>query len=284
MTETMPAAVLPDLWLDWCKVTGTATDRRDQSTLALFRRQVRPPRALFEAMLPKVKNAIAPAWPAALRGDATALERLMNRGTARMADRGMDCMPRLRLRRMLFAAVMIAPTDLGGLGLDRRHVRTLTPIELQELRPRIGRADNENSCPACAVWSWLEILGTNSKWSQGTVKALGRRRDDAHGETHRHQREDPCPDWMDWPEQSNLLPAIDRWGYLDQYESMHPSSLSVLIRNMVMIAEAPVVEFPLPEPASAPPTRYISPEEEAKILSRADELNACVAKILREYG
>lgn len=283
MTETMPAAVLHDLWLDWCEVTGTHTDRRDQSTLALFRRQARPPRALFEAMLPKVKNGIAPAWPASLRGDATALERLMDRGTARMADRGMDWMTRLRLRRMLFAAVMIAPTDLGGLGLDRRHVRTLTPIELQELRPRIGRADNENSCPACAVWSWLEVLGTNSTWSRGAVMALGRRRDDAHSETHRHQLEDPCPDWLDWPEQANLLPAIDRWGYLDQYESMHPSSLSVLIGTMAMIAEAPVVEFPQTEPAPVPPARHISTEEEIEILRRADELNARVALILREY-
>lgn len=280
----MPAAVLPDLWFDWCAVTGTATDRRDQSTLALFRRQARPPQALFEAMLPKVKKTNAPAWPALLRGDATALERLTDRGSTRMADPGMDYMTRLRLRRMLFAAVMIAPADLGGLGLDRRHVRTLTPIELHELRPRIGCADDEAACPACAVWSWLEILSTNSKWSRGAVRALGLRRDETLGEKHRHEREDPGPNWLDWPDQANLLPAIDRWGYLDQYESMHPSSLSVLIRTMVMIAEAPVIESPQTELVPAPPARHISQEEEAEILSRADELNTRVAKILREYG
>jgi hypothetical protein len=275
---------LPGHWVDWCAATGTPVNQLNQLTLDRFRHQSRPPQTLLRHLVPKVAEPGALAWPVDLRQDKTALTRLICSGSSRISNPDLDWITRLRLRRLVFAAVLIAPVDLGGLSLDRKQTRRLTTARFKELRPQVGYADDEASCPACAVWSWLEILGTNSKWSRGTVKALGRRRDDAHGETHRHQCEDPCPDWMDWPEQSNLLPAIDRWGYLDQYESMHPSSLSVLIRSMVVIAEAPVVEFPLPEPAPAPPTRYISPEEEAKILSRADELNACVAKILREYG
>jgi hypothetical protein len=52
----------------------------------------------------------------------------------------------------------------------------------------------------------------------------------------------------------------------------------------VPFAEAPVVEFSHTEPTPVPPARYISQEKEAEILSRADELNARVAEILREYG
>lgn len=54
--------------------------------------------------------------------------------------------------------------------------------------------------------------------------------------------------------------------------------------QLVPFAEAPVVEFSQTEPAPVPPARHISPEKEGEILSRADELNARVAKVLREYG
>lgn len=274
----------PGLWVDWCAATGTPSGRRDQATLDLFRQQARPSRIVLDAIRPNVETPRAPAWPVQLRHHDTALARLIRGGSARISHPDLDWITRLRLRRLLFAAVLIAPVDLGGLGLDRSKTRSLNPIGLQKLRPQIGSADDESSCPSCAVWSWLEILGTNSKWSRGAVKALGRRRDDARGLTHRHEREDPSPDWLDWPDQANLLPAIDRWGYLDQYESMHPSSLSALIRTMVMIAEAPIVEFPQTEPAPTPPARHISPEEEGEILSRADELNARISRILKEFS
>ncbi|MUU73517.1 hypothetical protein [Pseudarthrobacter sp. GA104] len=274
----------PGLWVDWCAATGTPSERRDQATLDRFRKQAQPSRIVLDAIRPKVETSRAPAWPVQLRHHDTALARLIRSGSSRINNPDLDWISRLRLRRLVFAAVLISPVDLGGLGLDRSKARSLNPRRLQELRPQIGSADDAASCPACAVWSWLEILGTNSKWSQGAIKALGRRRDDARSETHRHQREDPCPDWLDWPEQANLLPAIDRWGYLDQYESIHPSSLSILIHTMVMIAEAPVVEFPQTEPAPVPPARHISPEEETEILSRADELNARISRILKEFG
>lgn len=283
MAEPIREHALPGLWVDWCAATGTPVNQYNQLTLDRFRHQARPPRALLHHLAPKAAKPAAPAWPVQQHDDA-ALARLIRGGSSRISNPELDWITRLRLRRLLFAAVLIAPVDLGGLGLDRNKTRSLTPIGLHELRPQIGWTDDESSCPACAVWSWLEILGTNSKWSRGALRTLGRRRDDAPDQTHRHEREDPSPDWLDWPDQANLLPAIDRWGYLDQYESMHPSSLSVLIRTMVMIVEAPVVESPQTELVPAPPARHISPEEEAEILSRADELNTRVAKILREYG
>ncbi|WP_247040370.1 hypothetical protein [Arthrobacter rhizosphaerae] len=54
--------------------------------------------------------------------------------------------------------------------------------------------------------------------------------------------------------------------------------------QLVPFAVAPVVEFPQTEPVQATPARHISLEEEAGILSRADELNARVAKILHAYS
>lgn len=284
MAESTRNHTLPALWVDWCAATGTPENQLNQVTLDRFCHQVRPPQTLLRQLVPKAAKPEAPAWSVDLRHDETALARLVRGCSSRINNPDLDWISRLRLRRLVFAAVLIAPVDLGGLGLDRSKARSLNPRRLQELRPQIGSADDSASCPACAVWSWLEILGTNSKWSRGAVKALGRRRDDARSETHRHQREDPCPDWLDWPEQANLLPAIDRWGYLDQYESIHPSSLSILIHTMVMIAEAPVVEFPQTEPAPVPPARHISPEEETEILSRADELNARISRILKELG
>lgn len=54
--------------------------------------------------------------------------------------------------------------------------------------------------------------------------------------------------------------------------------------QLVPFAEAPVVEFSQTQPAPVPPTRHNSPEREAEILGRADELNGRVANILLEYG
>lgn len=239
MAEPTRNHTLPGLWVDWCAATGTPVNQLNRMTLDRFRHQARPPQTLLRHLVPKAAKPRAPAWPVHLRHDETALARLIRGGSSRIANPELDWITRLRLRRLVFAAVLIAPGDLGGLGLNRKKTCRLTPVRLQVLRQQIGCTDDQATCPACAVWSWLEILGTNSKWSRGAVRALGLRCDDTPGEKHRHEREDPSPDWLDWPDRANLLPAIDRWGYLDQYESMHPSSLSVLIRTMVMIADAP---------------------------------------------
>ena len=186
----------------------------------------------------------------------------------------------------MFAAVLLAPAGQGGLGLTRDQALELTPAAFQELRPQIGTAEEESSCPACAIWSWLEVLGTNSSWSSAMVRALAKRA----GETpksdvaHRHELDDPNPGWGDWQECSNLLPGIDRWGYIYQYSSMHRSSLSVVIAVMALLLDTPV-----PRPINSPPApelqtiRHMTPEEEASILARADELNKRVTALLASF-
>ncbi|MEU3624817.1 hypothetical protein BS329_17895 [Amycolatopsis coloradensis] len=194
--------------------------------LEMFARQAAPSQKLLSAL--RSPAMAAPTWPPALRNDVTALERVVHGCTSRVNDPDTRWIARLRLRRLLFAAVLLAPPDQGGLGLSRSQARGLTARRLSELRPDIGRTDEEASCPACAVWSWLDIIGTNNGWSPAALRELGHRRNPPAGERHRYEFVDPSPDWSAWSEQSNLLPAIDQWGYVDRYKSLHPSSLSGL--------------------------------------------------------
>lgn len=190
--------MLPKLWLEWCAVTGHPVDRRDEAVLDLFARQAAPSRKLLNAL--RSRRAAAPAWPRAFRDDESALERLVRGGSARISDTATGWITRLRLRRLLFAAVLLAPPYQGGLGLSRGQARDLTSEQLRELRPRIGRADDQASCPARAVWSWLDVVGTNNGWSQAALRELGHRRDGMAGERHRHEPDDLSPDWLDWPD------------------------------------------------------------------------------------
>lgn len=277
--------VLPDLWTDWCSVTATPFAQRDEATLTRFARQARPPQRMLAALRPGVETDRAPAWPRECRrSGSSALQQLIHRGSARINAPDLHWIIRLRMRRLLFAAVLIAPAGQGGLGLTRNRTLDLTPRRLQDLRPLVGSTEDETSCPACAVWSWLEVLGTNSGWSRSAVRALGYRRDDLSGTSHRHEHEDPNPDWSNWRGYSNLLPAIDRWGYIDMYASMHRSSLSVLISAIATMIATPVVPGTPPEPAPKQPARDITPEEEKLILARADELNSRITAILEECG
>lgn len=274
---------LPDLWTDWCSVAGKPAEQVDAAALALFSRQVGASRAVLASLRRMIcpEPAVAPAWPRAHRDDPESLHRLVKRATILVQEPATHWVFRLRLRRMIFAAVMIAPPGHGGLGLDRPGTLGLRPNEMQRLRTRIGIAPDPQSCPACAVWSWLEVVGTNNGWSHGAVRALGHRRDREDDE-HRHLLPDANTDWLFCV---GMLPAIDRWGYVEPYASMHPSSLTAVIRAMDALLEGPApVRTPMPDPEPRSTRHEISPEEEERILARADELTARVAKILREYG
>ncbi|MDP9904786.1 hypothetical protein [Arthrobacter bambusae] len=275
---------LPELWIDWCEVTSASPEVRDEDVLTLFARQA----GASQKMLASLRLAepedqqLATAWPAGHRRDAGALRLLLRQGTARVNDPATFWIDRLRLRRLLFAGVLLAPASQGGLGLTRDQALGLTPASFAGLRSGVGVAEEERACPACAVWSWLEVLGANAGWSSAMVKSLAHRRDEP-SEGHRHELDDPNPEWAEWTDCPNLLPSIDRWGYLGSFASMHRSSLSSLIGAMTWFIEAaPVLETA--ELQSSAPTRHISAEEEAAILARADELNARVAALLSDFG
>ncbi|MCQ6272063.1 hypothetical protein M8J71_16450 [Pseudarthrobacter sp. R1] len=275
---------LPDLWTDWCSVMGVPAGRIDETAVSRFVQQVQPSQAVLTALRRRLapKDPVAPAWPRAHREDIGSLQRLIRRGTAIVQHPGTHWVFRLRLRRMLFAAVLLAPPSQGGLGLDRSGALEMRPERMRRLRPRVGVAEDPASCPSCATWSWLDVIGTNSGWSHGSVRALGHRLDE-EGTSHRHLQPDPNPDWH---LALGMLPAVDRWGWIDSYRSMHPSSLSAVISAVALLLDGPEpVLAPGPAAVAMPagPRRQISREEEEQILKRADELTARVEAILREF-
>lgn len=184
---TQQLTATPELWQDWCAVTGTAEDQLDEATLQRFAATsgasrktlatLRGRRAAGEQSTGEPSSAAAPAWPAEQRDEPTSLQRLITHGSTIIATGSTGWIARLRMRRLLFAAVLLEPSGHGGLGLSRSQARALTPSRLATLREQVGTSDEEDACPACAVWSWLEIIGTNNGWSPSTVRALGRRRD-----------------------------------------------------------------------------------------------------------
>ncbi|WP_314191894.1 hypothetical protein [uncultured Arthrobacter sp.] len=275
--------VLPDLWIDWCSVTGVPARELNETALLRFSQQVRPSRAVLSTLRRRLAPDVpaAPAWPRGHTEDTGSLQRLIRRGTAIIQHPGTHWVFRLRMRRMLFAAVLLAPRSHGGLGLDRAGALGLRPDRMRELRQWIGIAEDPSACPACATWSWLDVIGTNSGWSHGSVRALGHRRDE-DGPGHRHLRPDPNPDWHFCV---GLLPAVDRWGWIDDYRSMHPSSLSAVISAAALLLDGPDPTARRANAASMPasPRRQMSREEEEQILRRADELTARIEAILREF-
>jgi len=275
---------LPDLWTDWCLVMGVPAGRIDEASLSRFVQQVQPSRAVLSTLRRRLapKDPPAPAWPRGHTEDTGSLQRLIRRGTAIIHHPGTHWVFRLRMRRMLFTAVLLAPRSHGGLGLDRAGALGLRPDRMRELRQWIGIAEDPSACPACATWSWLDVIGTNSGWSHSSVRVLGHRRDEV-GSAHRHLRPDPNPDWH---LSIGLLPAVDRWGWIDAYRSMHPSSLSAVISAAALLLDG-LEPAPAPVPAAAAmpasPRRQMSREEEEQILKRADELTARIEAILREF-
>ncbi|WP_087099186.1 hypothetical protein [Nocardiopsis sp. JB363] len=268
------------LWVDWCAVTGTSLEDRDPVTLDRFARQASPSQRVLAALRP-MRVLDGPAWPAEHRGDTGSLHRLLARGTVLGDHPDVAWLSRLRLRRLLFAGVLLAPASHGGLGLSRPQSQALTPDRLQRLRPTIAHTEGANDCPACAVWSWIEVIGANYDWSRSLMRNVIRRRS-GHKTAHQHEQPDPYPDWRMSPV---ILAGIDRWGWIEPWTPMHPASISRLVRAIRALLDGPA---PQPAPAvaytSAPPPRQIDPEEEAEIHARADEILARVEDALAEFG
>lgn len=155
----MVDVALPALWLDWCYATDTPVDHRDEDTLAQFVRQASPSRAMLGVLRPATQAPHTPAWPTTTTDNPTDLGVLLEHVSRRARDPLTDWITRLRLRRLAFAAVLIAPTGSGGAAMTRTDVVTLSPEQLHDLRPSIATTDAPTSCPSCpscAVWSWLE--------------------------------------------------------------------------------------------------------------------------------
>lgn len=275
-------AAPPALWVDWCAVTGTSPTLRDEETLSKFATQAHPSHAVLKALQPAVTTR-TPAWPSALREDSGALHQLLRVGTALTLNASTPWSNRLRIRRLLFAAVLLAPEAQGGFNLTRAQIRALTPARIEQRLPGLESTEDQMKCISCAVWAWLDVLGANSDWSRGGIRQVIHRQS-LRTNCSRHPGSAPNDAWKDWPNYANLMPAIDRWGWVDPYSSMHPSSLSKLIKDLERLYDEPL--RPDEEPPPSPPASIpkISPKKEAEILARADEVNARVTALLQEYS
>ena len=67
---------LPDIWTDWCSVTGASAGGIDEATLLLFSRQVQPSRAVLSQLRRRLapEEPAAPAWPRRHREDTGSLQ------------------------------------------------------------------------------------------------------------------------------------------------------------------------------------------------------------------
>ena len=229
---------------------------------------------------------IAPAWPRTLRDDQQALTRLVRNGTASVQLAGSDWQHRVRLRRMLAVAVLIAPADAGGAALSRAEITGLRPPRMSALRQQLGTDPEPACCPRCVIWSWLQVIGTNRHWSRAAVREHESFPDRLEAGQHRHELEDPEPDWMLWGVDASLVPALDRWGYLELHASLHPSSLSVIITRIADLAARPTAQY-VPEgrrETSLQRGPRISAEREHEILAEADALDARMKRLIASLG
>ena len=275
---------LPQLWIDWCAATGTSIETDDAATIERFARMAQPSRDVLVALCARTSGQAvertAPAWPVILHDDQQALARTLRNGTASVQLAGPDWQHRVRLRRLLAIAVLIAPVQLGGAALSRSEVSGLMPPRLAEIREQLGCHDDPASCPQCILWSWLQVLGMNRHWSRTAVREHESFPDRLDEPQHRHELEDPEPDWMLWSREASLVPAMDRHGYLELHASLHPSSLSVVIARIADLgARAPAQQIPDGRRLGRAASPTVSAARECEILAEADALNARMARI-----
>lgn len=274
------------LWHDWCVVTGTHPDDRSPATVDRFTQQVSASQRLLRALRAGTGDHFgpppAPAWPQHL-----SLPVVLGRCHAIATDRGSLWLARLQAARAAYVATLIAPGDQGGLGLTRAASVELSVHDLDHYRQRLAETSNtadEAECAACAIWRWLEVVGTAALWSHWSVRQLAHtmhQREKSRRGEHVHQQPDPAPQWRHTP----LLVSIDQWGYLEQHIGLHVSSLSALIASLMRLSDVRHTPGEQPMPAEqresqelmrqrpSLPATGITAEEEATILARADELN-----------
>lgn len=290
------STTIPSLWMDWCAVTHTDPQRRDPEVIERFALQASPSQRLLKVLqppvAPSVDNSTASAWP-----DGLQLESILSRCHQIATSPDSTWIARLRSRRLGFCAAALAPRQQGGLGLTRGQLVNLTTQELTEHRQQLRAAASRQAglehrapatpmtCPSCAIWWWLQIVGTASGWSHWSVRDLAHRMPAQArvANSHVHEREDPSPDWQ----HAVLLMAIDQWGYLEQYAPLHVSSLSTLIASITDLSRmepAALVSAANDRDSDQSEPQHVTPEREAAILARADELNRRIDEWFAQHG
>lgn len=124
------------------------------------------------------------------------------------------------------------------LGLPQSRVRELVPAAVtvdadgvQVAGRPVPAAVDPRRCPACAVVRWLDILGALDGLGRGSARMD---LTSAHASTatdpHRHE----CREPQRWRAAATLLPAIDRYGWHDDYRPITART----IRTRLALASA----------------------------------------------
>ncbi|MEV1296035.1 hypothetical protein [Pseudonocardia sp. NPDC049635] len=185
------------------------------------------------------------------------------------------------------------------LNLPQAHVRGLAPaqVDVADDGVRVGDqavpADPDpRRCPSCAVVRWLEILGVLDGLGRGSARM---HLTSAHAPTaldpHRHE----CREPQRWRDAATLLPAIDRYGWHDDYRPVTARTIRTRLALAAIRAaqqgehDTPAPHTPTPDaitPTPAAASREAPSLEEALTLldgiaDDADALNNRILALLK---
>lgn len=183
----------------------------------------------------------------------------------------------LAARRDMFLVVLA-----GECGLSREGAR-LVPIDdvVQDAEGswrigghRIPRTPDAGSCPSCAVARWMKALRI---WDERGRYSL---REYVAGYRRHEEHECLPPSGHEGLNIQTLLPGIDRYGWLADWEPMTARSISAVLAYRQDAARWPVDPAPLGE-AGAPERTDFQRTSMQDLTDMLDELDDMVSAALR---
>jgi hypothetical protein len=152
----------------------------------------------------------------------------------------------------------IQPTDITTSPSTSTNTDTGTEIDVDTdpaAAPRIRgsvlpSSDDPRTCPACAAVRWLDILGIADGLGRGSARMhLTAASQPTSASPHHHTLTDTAR----WRHAAQLLPAIDRHGWIDDYRSLSTRSIHTRLALAALRAASPGTTHPQPQ-THHPPT------------------------------
>lgn len=274
------------LFLDWCTAAGASSLPADRATITAFLTELPAGRSTRLARIAAIRRAHAsagladpyPTCPIDLSPDPV-LPEILGAVTVRGWPMGVTG------RRDGFLLVLYA-----GLHLTRRRIRALVAADIAagvgwaSIAGRsVVRTASPGDCPVCAITRWLRVLGIAERSGWWAVKSqmAGQFPEPADAaDAHDCDR----PVGAGWRRAELLLPAIDRYGFMDGEAPLTVRSISTLsIRRRALAQEPaaepseltlPVVALPAAEPEPSSWTLRSTKDALAELDPLLDRLDA----------
>jgi hypothetical protein len=107
--------------------------------------------------------------------------------------------------------------------------------------------EDPRACPGCAVARWLDILGVADGLGRGSARmALTAAPAPTASSPHQHTPPEPAR----WRGAPVLLPAIDRHGWLDDYQPMSTRTIRIRLARAAERAGADIPDDQVQEPSA----------------------------------